>query len=145
MKIENKPFEILDLVLKQLKESTEDTPKMQNDLFTDEQLQNISKRDRAIIFEKLEGDKYITKREMPIDKINTSKWTGWYISFDGVIFLYLGGYQGKEHRDNLHQDGLYNIQKMTEDMQKRMLFLTWVLAVSSAITALYYLYSVFCV
>ena len=128
-KIEDNPFEILDLILTQLKEATEETPKRQNDLFTLDQLTNISNRDRTIIFEKLERDKYIAKRKMPIDKINTSEYDGWYITFEGIIFLKFGGFVKQEEDKITALKTQKQYLDTSENNAFRLNYWTWVLAV----------------
>ena len=46
---------------------------------------------------------------MSIDKINSSEWDGWYISFEGVILLKSGGYVKQQQRIkvNRKRDGFY--------------------------------------
>lgn len=90
----NNPNEILDIVLLQLSNKTEREPISMDEIHWNSGLLNLlGDRDRYIIFEKLQRDKFIEVKKMKANETTRLvDWDGWYITFEGILFLKENGY-----------------------------------------------------
>jgi len=87
-------FKILDSTLESLKDNTETNPLPKEFVLQKVNLLNeLSKRDIRLVFDKLKIDKYIDV--MFIDELYQ-----YYITFNGLLFLQKGGYTKEENIEN---------------------------------------------
>lgn len=138
----NNPYLLLDTILSQLKELTEKSPRRIEEIYTREQMQNISNRNRTIIFAKLKKDGFIDSKIVPPISENDADidWEGWYITFEGIIFLDYGGYVQQQIDFHKEKNNLRVIQETSARMEKQTYVLTVILAVSSVVAAGYYIH-----
>lgn len=94
------------------------------------------------MLDKLVKDGYISKKDRPVYTddgkiLGTSK--QYAITFEGDIFCAQGGYEGQIARQNAESIRVANVEKRQKANERRMTYLTVILAVSAFFAIPYYL------
>lgn len=88
--------------------------------------------------QKLYKDGYIDELEQNIPFSTQGTFTTYTISFDGLVFLSEGGYNLRSKKIQLEEQRLYDVEKSQFVQQKWIHHLTWIIAIGTAVAAIYY-------
>lgn len=92
------------------------------------------------IMYKLKKDRYVDSHLRPFNpKENESQTEHYFITFEGILFCEQDGYQGQINQRNAESIRIEKINKAQIDYQRNTIVLTVILAVGTAISAVYYL------
>lgn len=137
----NNPYDVLDAVLRGLKETSEDKPIPRNDaLNQSDQFQKLSDRDKRIVFEKLERDGYAQRKNQVIQNQNTDIW---YITFEGILLLREKGYVQREINTRLARRNAHRNERKLRGYTLWLAIGTWLAGIYFVVELVRFFYSLF--